>query len=345
VDKSVIFAVAGSGKTTTLISKLNLENRFLILTYTDANYENLKSKVMQEFGFLPENIKINKYSSFLYSFCFRPFLSLELGTKGVYVDQPPVSASRLPHANINYFVNSASKRVYLSRLAKFLEVKGILGEVRSRLEKYFDVLLVDEVQDFAGHDFNFLKELAKINLNVLLVGDFFQHTYDTSRDGAVNKNLHNDYLKYQKEFRAAGFNVDLHSLIKSHRCGSEVCKFISDEIGIQIESHAERKVDVHWVTEPEEAVQIYQCKKTVKLFFSDHHKYSCFSQNWGASKGQDHYDNVCVVVNKTTYDLYKKGRLSELASTSRNKFYVACSRARNNLFFVPESLVGRFKKK
>lgn len=41
MDKRVIFAVAGSGKTTYIVNELSLEKRSLILTYTDGNYDNI----------------------------------------------------------------------------------------------------------------------------------------------------------------------------------------------------------------------------------------------------------------------------------------------------------------
>ena len=43
MDKKVIFAVAGSGKTTYIVNSLSKEKRTLIVTYTIANCENLKN--------------------------------------------------------------------------------------------------------------------------------------------------------------------------------------------------------------------------------------------------------------------------------------------------------------
>ena len=34
------------------------------------------------------------------------------------------------------------------------------------IEKYFDSIFIDEIQDFAGHDFNLLKSLAKVNCEI-----------------------------------------------------------------------------------------------------------------------------------------------------------------------------------
>ena len=41
MDKRVIFAVAGSGKTTYIVNNLFPEKRSLIITYTKNNYNNI----------------------------------------------------------------------------------------------------------------------------------------------------------------------------------------------------------------------------------------------------------------------------------------------------------------
>jgi DNA helicase-2/ATP-dependent DNA helicase PcrA len=46
MDKSLILAVAGSGKTTLIVDKLNLEERFLLITYTINNTRNLKEAIV-----------------------------------------------------------------------------------------------------------------------------------------------------------------------------------------------------------------------------------------------------------------------------------------------------------
>ena len=75
MDKRVIFATAGSGKTTYIVNNLSLEKRTLIVTYTNGNYENLRRKISDKFGGeLPPNITLIKYFSFLYGFCYKPFL-------------------------------------------------------------------------------------------------------------------------------------------------------------------------------------------------------------------------------------------------------------------------------
>lgn len=47
----------------------------------------------------------------------------------------------------------------------------------------------------------------------------------------------------------------------------------------------------------------------------------------GDSKGSE-YDNVCVVLNPTSYKLFAADLLNELSSQTKSKFYVACTRTR-----------------
>ena len=87
----------------------------------------------------------------------------------------------------------------------------------------------------------------------------------------------------------------------------------------------------------------FRCNETVKLFYQDHIKYPCLSENWGKSKGQDHFNDVCVMLNATVMKHYKKSDFSSLAISSRNKLYEAFTRANNNIFLIEESQVKHLK--
>lgn len=342
MDKSVIFAVAGSGKTTRLVTALDEVRRFLLVTYTEANYDNLRAKVIDRFGYLPPNIAIYTYFSFLHSFCYRPFLRSKKNTRGITFKAPdrfPV----YPWTNDRRYMSSG-RWLYANRLAKFIEQSGLSGAVLARMEKYFDVFFVDEVQDFGGHDFNFLLTISKAQMDMNFVGDFYQHTFDTSRDGNVNSNLHENYDTYRKKFERARLKVDTDSLKCSRRCSKSVCDFITEKIGVKIQAHDERTSIVRFEDDPAAVATLYRDPGTVKLFYKEHQKYGCFSQNWGASKGMDRYENVCVVLNPGNVKAWNAGSFRDINPETRNKLYVACSRARGNLTFVPESLLKEYKR-
>jgi superfamily I DNA/RNA helicase len=339
MDKRVVFAVAGSGKTSHIINSLNVDSRALILTYTDKNLANLKQRVLKKFGELPKGIKIYSYFQFLYSFCVRPLLGHELKTKGINWNFPPKFKKS---TNLDYYIDSNS-RLYSNRIAKLLEQTDAIGEVVERIEKYFDDIYIDEVQDFGGHDFNFLIQIAVAHINILLVGDFYQHTFDTSRDGNVNGSLHNDYIKYKTRFEKAGVVVDEMLLSHSYRCSDNVCSFVTQSLLIDISSHRQDVTNVELIECETHAKKLFECAKTVKLFYQSSNKYQGFTENWGATKGEDCYHDVCVVLNPNTLRHFNNGNLPELSAQTKNKLYVACTRAKNNLYFVPEKLFKKYK--
>lgn len=342
MDKSVVFAVAGSGKTTKIVQQLDEKRRYLLITYTDANRDNLRRKILERFGHFPTKIKLLSYFKFLHSFCYRPFLRSEKNTSGLLFTLPPAK-DRFPLTDDRRYM-SASRRLYSNRLAKFVEQTGTVPPVIERLEKYFDAVYVDEVQDFAGHDFNLLLKLVPAKVEFLFVGDFHQHTYDTSRDGSINKSLHDDYKTYRGRFKTAGMRVDLESLKSSRRCSKNVCDFITEKIGIAIDSTGERISTVRFEDDQRAVEAIHADNATVKLFYKEHYKYGCYSENWGASKGLDHFNDVCVVLSAPNVKAWKSGTLSAINPETKNKLYVACSRARGDLTFVPEALLKKYKK-
>ena len=342
MDKRVIFAVAGSGKTTRIVSTLDLERRFLLITYTDSNLLNLRRKIIERFGFFPANIVLYSYFTFLHVFCYKPFLQMRMRTKGINFDQPPQWTQRLQRTADAFYVDS-HRRLYHNRIAKLLDNKGVVGDVTRRIEKYFDMVCVDEVQDIGGYDFELLTAICGSDINMLLVGDFYQHTFVTSQDGTKNKNLHADYEKYKKRFEKAGLAVDTTSLEKSYRCSQTVCNFIRELLGIDIYSHSDRATNVAILERQVDADRLHACGVTVKLFYQEHHKYGCHSQNWGNSKGADHYQDVCVVLNGTAYRALTTGTMGTVSPQTRNKLYVACSRPRGNLYLIPDQMFKKFK--
>jgi hypothetical protein len=229
-------------------------------------------------------------------------------------------------------------------MAKLLIEFDVISEIKERIEKFFDLVCVDEVQDFAANDFNFICELANTNVEVQLVGDFYQHTFDTSRDGNTQKTLHDCFDEYCNKLANAGFRIDLESLSHSHRCSANVCLFVEKGLGIKIQSHRQDEVEVHLVGDEQEIERVYSDDSIVKLFYQKSDAYYGNTENWGNTKGLDHYQDVCVVLNPTTFKAFNSEQLEQLPPTTKNKLYVACTRAKRNLYFVSEILLKKHKR-
>ena len=331
--KRAIFAVAGAGKTTTLVDSLSLAKRTLLLTYTDNNAENLFDAVLRKFGYIPENIMISTWFSFVLNCLIKPFVI----AGGPETCRLIFSKDALPLYTKGFARYTTSDGgVFHSRAFEFVHQYVGKDKIQERLERFFDEILIDEVQDFAGYDFDFVELLGCSNVNVLITGDFFQHTYDTSRDGTKNMNLHKDFTAYVNRLRRY-YQIDMSTLSKSHRCPKPICDFVRDKIGIPMDSFSNR-TDISYpvlLTNQDEIQGVLKDPTIMKLFFREHYRYACNSANWGGCKGLS-YNNVCVVLNKKTLAKFKSNRLAELPSSTRNKFYVACTRTKANLYFISE---------
>ena len=70
----------------------------------------------------------------LYKFCFKPFLGFDVFAKGIHWNVPPPFTLRLPRSNPQFYLDP-NRRLYSNRIATFLDAKGVMKDVVSRLEK------------------------------------------------------------------------------------------------------------------------------------------------------------------------------------------------------------------
>ncbi|WP_159474776.1 UvrD-helicase domain-containing protein [Chryseobacterium sp. 18068] len=335
VNKRLVLAVAGSGKTRHIIETLDLDKRFLIITYTNNNYNTLKKRVLTKFGYIPENIKILKFFDFLYSFCVKPFLLFEHKIKGINLDVTPEYTNYLKTSDYNRYLTK-SKQLYHNRISKFLEITGVIPLVVQKLEKFYDWLIIDEFQDLGGHDFNLIMEVAKSKTNLLFVGDFHQNTFVTSHDGNVNKALYDNYQNYINKISLHKIEVDTTLLIESHRCSPTICNFISDNLGIEMKSKRFDETNIYIVENIEDIPEVISNNNIIKLVYRDSNKQAFFSKNWGECKGEDDYSDTCIILTKSATKSLSKRNLSTLPVSTKNKLYVALSRTRGDCYLVKQ---------
>lgn len=345
-NKRLIHAVAGSGKTTKIIESIDPQKRNLIITYTETNQNTIRAKLIDKLGYIPESTFIFGVFEFLYSFCLVPYLGKR--PKGINFDYE--TQGRFDNNSID-----TTGRIIQNQLSKSL-LRGFLIYKRNnihfdnsyleRIDKFFDCVFVDECQDFESDDFDWLLSLSKLSADVLLLGDFYQKTFKTSRRGNKGKGIHSSFENWLKVISDSGFEIDLSSLSKSYRCPKIVCDFIVGNLAIEIFSQREKKLsaEIILVDSQDKIKSIMTDDNVMKLFYQKSYDYDCKSQNWGDSKGSE-FENVCVVLNPITYKLFAANRLNELSSQTKSKFYVACTRTRGNLYFVKQSDLEKYRKK
>lgn len=339
MDRRIILAVAGSGKTTFLINKLNLDKRFLIITYTENNVAHIRRGIINRFGYMPTNIRLLSYFQFLIHICYRPFLKDKCKAKGITWKKPE-GWTRYKDNRLHYM--TSYRYLYHNRIAK-LCIRFNKEKIRDRIEKYYDYFMFDEVQDLGGHDFNLIQAIIPTKIDCLFVGDFYQHTYDTSNDGNIRSGLYNDYKKYKREWSRIGITVDETTLSNSYRCSQTVCNFVSQHLSIKIESNRQDTTMIIFVDNQNDADALFSDVDKVKLFYNEASKYRCFAETWGKSKGLDNFQDICIILNATTLKAYKNNKLSSLPAATLNKLYVACTRANRNIYFIPHTFIDRYK--
>jgi DNA helicase II / ATP-dependent DNA helicase PcrA len=192
-------------------------------------------------------------------------------------------------------------------------------------------IFIDEVQDLAGYDLEILKLLFKANFNIILVGDPRQGTYSTN-SSAKNKKFKKAAIVHFFEDDSLGVSKDLTSLTVNHRCNPAICDlsnslfvdFPAATSGNKITTAHDgiffvKKADVNEYLKTYLPVQLRENMKTLV-----NENYAVM--NFGESKGLS-FDRVLIYpTNPILKWLVNRG--SELASTSRSKFYVALTRAR-----------------
>lgn len=342
MDRRLILAVAGSGKTTYILNRLDTEKRFLIVTYTENNLSHIRETIIKRFGYEPNNITIKSYFQFLIQDCYRPFLKDIVQDNGIFWRMPSEVTFRYKRDNPLFYL-TREHLLYHNRIAKLCQEWKCVPQIKARIEKFYDCFLFDEIQDLGGHDFNLMLDILP-SIDCVFVGDFFQHTFDTSQDGAVNKSLYNNYETYKRHWKLTGVVVDETTLSNSYRCSPTICDYVREQLKIAIYSYRSDNTQIQWIDNQEKADELYNDDNNVKLFYNRSYQYRCFAENWGKSKGLDHFEDVCIVVNTTTLRALKEGNASTLKPSTKNKLYVACTRAKRDIYFIPDSFYKKYKE-
>ena len=84
-NNKIIVAAAGAGKTTEIV-KLALADstaRILITTYTNNNEKEIRKKFAEEIGYIPENVVIQTWFTFLLRDLVRPYQNAVYETRRV----------------------------------------------------------------------------------------------------------------------------------------------------------------------------------------------------------------------------------------------------------------------
>ena len=243
------------------------------------------------------------------------------------------------------------RQYYCATLSELvLQVKqnreSLVKRVAARLNLFFDCVLIDEFQNFREYDYELIVALARQLNDAVLVGDYYQHSVSaTNNSGKPFKKKTGDisYDEFVTELKSVGFEVDSTTLDRSRRCSAEVCEYVSEKLGICINSYKETMGAVIWVDE--NATAILEDQQIVKLVYKDATNYSFRAMNWSYSKG-DTMDAVYVILTDRFDQLDNSSFSSKgIPVSTLNKLYVAMTRSRGNLYLIKASTFRGLRNK
>lgn len=358
MDKRVILAVAGSGKTYTICSEIDISKRNLIIAYTNQNIKNIYNMLTEKFGCIPNDTIVMTFHSFIYKYLIRPF-DRSIGefygikdffSKGVTIATPPEASLLIngvwrknryynKDTTIEHYIrNGKYYSEYLSKL--ILKTNNthysLLNDCCENINKFFDKIYIDEMQDFRENNWKLLCEIISRVDNILLVGDYYQHSVSGVNNSGipfVNKKHSLSYDEYVKYLYDLNLDVDDQLLVKSRRCSEDVCSFIEKKLNIKIESLKINEGKVLFLTDSSEIQKILADDSIIKLVWEKASEFEFNAISWGYSKG-DTYDNTCIILTDVYSNLEDEDFVNVQSNISTNRLYVALSRSCGNVYLL-----------
>lgn len=366
-ENKLIIAAAGAGKTTFIVDEaFHRTDNVLITTFTDENEAEIYDKFIKRYGYVPGNVTIQTWFSFLLEHGVRPYQGtcykelFEKSINGVLLvnqqsgikykfwkggKEIPVYY-REDKEFIQHFF-SGEMLLYTDKLAKFV-IKAnekSNGSVIDRISRIFSTIFVDEIQDLAGYDLDIIKELFHSKASVFCVGDLRQVTYYTHSE-RKNKPYRNGMIKeyvLKECYQNDSIIIDESTLSSSHRNNKQICDFSSRLYSsfpqVQpcncLNCHPENvpHQGVYLVKESDvaEYLRLYnpvQLRHSIKVVAESN--YRCL--NFGKSKGKT-FGRVIIYPTKDIKEWLKNPK-SNLADRTRAALYVAVTRSRFSVAFV-----------
>ncbi|SDE27307.1 UvrD-helicase domain-containing protein [Glycomyces harbinensis] len=349
-DKNrLIVAAAGSGKTQHIIDSAlaNRNDKCLIVTYTTSNRNQLLNRIVKKIGFVPSNIHVLGWFDFLINQCSKPYQAAVIGKvnhiRSLHLQGQDQYA---PKSQKLRFYFDRDRDMYGYRVAQFACEANTYtdGQVLSRLEDMYDHIYVDEVQDLAGYDLDFLEILFSSSLSVTLVGDPRQCIYQTNNSARYSKYRFAKIMDYF-DIQASKARVSIDWMDTSWRCNQAICNW-SDSLfpALKPTTSLNAKQTGHdglfTILREDIPKYIDQFQPTLLRYDAKSDTLGIPATNFGVSKGNT-FDRVLVFPSSGMSAKLRADDMAGLTDILRGKLYVAVTRARYSAtLVVPSEIQG-----
>ncbi|ERS94593.1 MULTISPECIES: UvrD-helicase domain-containing protein [Staphylococcus] len=358
MDKRIILAVAGSGKTHYIANDFEEKQRVLLISFTNSNVNNIKKELVNRFGEVDfKNILYMTFDSFVLNFLVKPMeteypILKGQRSEGINIVDIPVDDSRKPKyikIDDKRHYMDANNKLYISRISKLFnkQSSGLKKRIVQRISMFFDAIYFDEFQDYKANDFKAMKYVfEKVECKVEAVGDIFQSQLTPTREFTSNGEFPFKIINCKEDLQKHFKRIEIvdNLLDKSRRVSPEVCEFIRKNLNIDIYSDLENALNgkIKFLSSLEDIDKIMKDKTIPKLIWNKtvaHVNGENFI-NWSYSKG-DTYKQTCVILTKNLDQLEK---WQSISGKTKNGLYVALTRAETNVYIIKDTDYKKWKK-
>ncbi|MEW8294864.1 MAG: UvrD-helicase domain-containing protein [Candidatus Thiodiazotropha sp.] len=359
MSNKLIVAAAGAGKTSYLVKKaLSISDEsVLITTFTEANEKEIRIKFYEECGCVPGNVTVQTWFSFLIQHGVKPYqgslfeedvngMILVEGKSGVkYYNKRGGFPVYYKESEFDKYYFTDDRKIYSDKLPQLVLKcnESSKGMVIRRISRCFQHIYIDEMQDLAGYDLDFLKILFESDAEIILVGDPRQGTYSTS-NSAKYKRFSKSKIIYFFEDDSVEIETDDSTLSKNYRCTKQICD-MSNALYPDLNSTTSGNtsstghdgvflIDKYSVEEYLKKYKPVQLRDSRKTPVNENYQ----AMNFGASKGLT-FERALIYPTGPMLE-WLKNHTAELKPTSRAKLYVGLTRAKQSV-----AIVGEFNEK
>lgn len=344
----LFIAAAGAGKTTFLTNcafdqSMKTNKKILVTTFTDDNTLEIQRKIYSKHGFIPSNIDILPWFTFLLKECARPYQQFMVSARISRLQfVKGISAIGIPESHTEDFFFNKEHCIYSDKLANFICKLNEHSEglVVKRLYKLYSIIYIDEIQDMAGYDFELIRLLHKAGINVIMAGDPRQ-TISPNHQDKKNKKYFGYIDRYIKD-KKLDVEIDVTTLNQTYRNNTDICNFANKFYpGMQPCKSANIKKTGHdgiFILKESQVNQYHYIYRPVVLRDSKKTKVNIHSTkqvtiyNFQKSKGLG-FDRVLIFPTKELLQWIMDSTY-RLKPKTRAKSYVAVTRARFSVAFV-----------
>lgn len=363
-SNKIVVASAGSRKTTYIVKEAlsSPTDSILILTYTIDNIKQIRNYIIRENGFIPTNITILSWFSFLLQECVRPYQTFVYSDKRIEtVFFPPdigkFKADRrfIKKVNVKSYFLVGGKYIINEHISEFscLCNDKSNGKVIGRLEEIYSKIFIDEVQDISGYDFDIVELLLKSKIECYLVGDCRQATYFTTCSPKYKKYKGKNIINLFNDWQSRG----LCSVVEKNECyrsNQIICDF-ADGFYPHLTKTQSFNIDttghdgLFIINENQVFSYIEKHNPTILRWDKTANTLGLDAKNFGTTKGQT-FERVLIFPTDGFKKYLSDGKLIKVTRKKNKKtqvvteeikdsfhlakFYVAITRARHSVAFV-----------